>query len=191
MTCIVGLMHDGIVYMGADSMASNGYTRAIRKDKKVFKLKSTKGALAGFTTSFRMGQLLMYADNLIDDTVFVDHEYLVTHFIPSIQKLFEEGGFSKNTSGELSAGDFLLAYNNKLYTIFSDYQVAEDIENYASCGSGEPFALGSLYSTEGSVLSPEERIHKALQAASAHCPTVSAPYYIMNTKNNEVKEYNY
>ena len=58
MTCIVGMVDgQGTVYIGADSLAAGGYQKTIRKDAKVF----TNGiAVMGYTSSFRMGQLLRY-----------------------------------------------------------------------------------------------------------------------------------
>lgn len=167
MTCIVGLVDNGVVYMGADSLGSNGYTKTVRKDKKVFKLKDTDNALLGFTSSYRMGQLLMYASGLIDkrDEPNINHEYLVTEFIPNVIGLLEHGGYSRNNSGEKNGGCFLLAYKDKLYNIQSDYQVGESSLNYDACGSGEDHALGSLHSTEGLDFTPQERIIKALKAA--------------------------
>lgn len=58
MTAIAGLVHDGRVLIGADSGGVAGWTLNVRKDSKVF----TNGAyVMGFTTSFRMGQLLRWA----------------------------------------------------------------------------------------------------------------------------------
>lgn len=191
MTCIVGLIENGVTYIGGDSLGSNGWTKVKRKDKKVFKLKDTDNAIIGYTSSFRMGQLLMYATDLIDkrDEPNIDHEYIVSKFIPNVIRLFENGGYSRNKNGEKEGGVFLLGYNDKLYMIDSDFQVVESFDNYLACGSGEDFALGSLMTTEGSGLTPEERIRKALQAASKFSVGVESPYYIVNTENNEVVEY--
>lgn len=188
MTCVVGLTHNGITYIGADSLASNSYSKTIRKDKKVFKLKDTNNAILGFTSSYRMGQLLMYANGLIDprDEPDIDHEYLVTKFIPNVIYLFENGGFGKNNSGEKSGGTFLLGYKDKLFKIESDYQVSESYKNYDACGSGEEFALGSLHTTEGLGMNPVERIHMALQAASEFSVGVQPPFYILNTYNDNI-----
>ncbi|WP_299831610.1 hypothetical protein [uncultured Metabacillus sp.] len=191
MTCIVGLVYDGITYIGGDSLGSNGHSKVIRRDKKVFKLKDTPNAILGYTSSFRMGQLLMYATGLIDnrDEPNIDHEYLVTRFIPNVTSLFERGGYSRNNSGEKIGGEFLLGYTDKLYKISSDFQVGESFDNYSACGCGEDFALGSLHSTEGTNLTPEERILKALQAASQFSTGVAPPYYILNTNNDKVVEF--
>ncbi|WP_422661698.1 hypothetical protein ACK8P5_26615 (plasmid) [Paenibacillus sp. EC2-1] len=188
MTCIVGLVHDGVTYIGGDSLGSNGYSKTVRKDKKVFHLKDIGNAVMGYTSSFRMGQLLMYGTGLIDrrDANDVDHEYLVTKFVPKVINLFEHGGYSKNDSGRKSAGTFLLGYKDQLYKIDSDYQVGEALEGFDACGSGEDFALGSLYSTKDNE-DPVERIRLALQAAANFSVGVAGPFYIINTQDNEMK----
>ncbi|WP_405101701.1 hypothetical protein [Oceanobacillus sp. FSL H7-0719] len=193
MTCIVGLVENGVTYIGGDSLGSNGYSKTVRKDAKVFKLKDTNNAIVGYTSSFRMGQLLMYASNLIDkrDEPNIDHEYLVTKFVPNVIKLFEDGGYSKNNSGEKSGGSFLLGYKGNLYKIESDFQVGESIDSYDACGSGEEFALGSLKTTEGLGFSPEERVRLALQAASKFSTSVAPPHRIVNTDNDLITEYHY
>jgi len=191
LTCIVGLIYEGITYIGGDSLGSNSYTKTVRNDKKVFKLKDTPNAILGYTSSFRMGQLLMYATGLIDkrDEPNINHEYLVTKFVPNVINLFENGGYNRNHSGEKSGGVFLLGYKDKLYKIESDYQVGEGVLNFDSCGSGQEFALGSLHSTMNTELTPQERIHKALQAASEFSVGVQAPFYIINTSNDEVVKF--
>lgn len=190
MTCIVGIVHEGVTYIGGDSLGSDGYSKVIRKDKKVFKMKDTSKGIMGYTSSFRMGQLLMYAGGLIDsrDEPNINHEYLVTKFIPNVIRLFENCGYGKNTAGEKSGGEFLLGYGGSLYKIQEDYQVGESQFKYDACGCGEHFAMGSLYSTEGSSLTPTERIHIALKSAAEFSTGVSAPFYIVNTENNEIIE---
>lgn len=55
MTCVVGLVDKGTVYIGVDSAAVQGWTRRKSRVAKVFH----RGPfLIGYTTSFRMGQLL-------------------------------------------------------------------------------------------------------------------------------------
>lgn len=192
MTCIIGLVENGVVYIGADSLGSNGFTKTVRKDKKVFKLKDTNKALMGFTSSYRMGQLLMYSTGLIDsrDEPNIDHEYLVTKTIPAISKLFSNGGYETSKAGEKIGGVFLLGYDDKLYKIESDYQVGESTFSFDACGSGEFHALGSLHSTQDTDLTPQERIVKALRAAEAFGVGVQAPFYIMNTQDDTVETFN-
>lgn len=191
MTCIVGLVHEGVTYIGADSLGSNMFSKVTRNDKKVFKLKDTESAVLGYTTSYRMGQLLMYASGLIDkrDEPNINHEYLVTKFIPNVIRLFDDNGYGRNHSGEKSGGSFLLGYKDKLYCIEEDYQVGESMHEYHAVGCGEYFALGSLHSTKNMKLSPIDRILYALRASSEFSTGVQKPYYILNTANNNVLEF--
>lgn len=191
MTCIVGLIHDGVTYIGADSLGSNGWSKTVRSDKKVFQLKDINNGIVGFAGSYRMGQLLMYSTGLVDNRDDfqnkIDHEYLVTKFIPNVINLFENGGYSKNKSGEKIGGNFLFGYKDKLYQIESDFQIGESTDGYDAIGSGEMFALGSLYSTKD-MDDPIERIKLALDASSYHAVGVQKPYYIHNTKDNKIVE---
>jgi len=74
MTCIVGLVDDGAVYMGGDSAGVLGLSIEVRADEKVFYLNEKSSwrtrldprellkpvrhlVVMGFTSSFRMGQL--------------------------------------------------------------------------------------------------------------------------------------
>jgi len=38
MTCVVGIVKDGKVYIGADSLGSNGFTKEIRKESKCLRM---------------------------------------------------------------------------------------------------------------------------------------------------------
>ena len=54
------MTHKGKVYIGADSLGSNGFTQSIRKESKVFK---NGEFLIGCTSSFRMIDLLKWKFN--------------------------------------------------------------------------------------------------------------------------------
>ena len=193
MTCIVGLVHNGVTYIGADSLGSTPYTKAVRKDKKVFHLKNSDKVIIGAVHSFRMTQLLMFADNIIDERDIKDdlinYEYMVTKFIPNVIDLFEKNGFSRIDQNEKVGGRFLVGYKDRLFDIDTDFQVGENLCGYSALGSGSDFAMGSLYSTEGMIDDPITRIHMALQAATQFAVGVEPPFHILNTKNNEVITY--
>jgi ATP-dependent protease HslVU (ClpYQ) peptidase subunit len=192
MTCIVGLIDGETTYLGADSCASGGWREQILLQKKIFKLNDTPNAILGFSGSIRDLNLLQYAEDLIDkrDEPNINHKYIVTKFIPNVMKLFINNSRNQNDKGisEIESY-FLLGYKNKLWLIESNYSVFETKDNYQAIGSGTNYALGSLHTTNGTALTPIERIHKALQAASKFSVGVSAPYYIINTENDEVIEF--
>lgn len=59
MTCIVGLKHKDKVYIGGDSLGANtAFQKTVRADEKVFQ---KDDMIFGFTSSFRMGQILRYS----------------------------------------------------------------------------------------------------------------------------------
>ena len=178
MTCIVGIKHNGKVYIGGDSQGSTYHSKVIRADQKVF---VRDDMIFGFTSSYRMGQILRYSfvipKRLHEDND--DMKYLVDKFIPALIKCYDEGGYLTKVQNASVGGTFLLGYKNKLYKIENDFQVGESVDDYDACGSGEDFALGSLFSTK-TITDPEERIKLAIDAASSYSPGVGGSTYILN-----------
>lgn len=179
MTCIVGLIdkENNVVNIAGDSAGVSGYSLSVRADEKVFK----KGDFVfGFTTSFRMGQILRY--NLQIPKYYPDidiFEYMVKDVIQSIRNVFNSCGYMKVDSNVDSGGTFLVGFKGKLFTIYSDFQVAENIDNYAAVGCGADLALGSLYSTKDNK-DIDYRISKALEAASYHSAGVCFPIHVVS-----------
>lgn len=191
MTCIVGLEHEGDVYIGGDSAGVESWSLAIcgRADEKVFLTESEDMAM-GFCGSFRIGQLLRYA--LIPPPQKVgqdDMAYMVTDFIDAVRTMQKDKGSMKkeNELEEHDAG-FLVGYNGKLYAIESDFQVGRPIENYASVGCGAQIALGALYATRECGMQPEDRIRLALAAAVEYSAGVRPPFHIVKLPKPVVEE---
>ena len=179
MTCIVGIVKKEKVYIGGDSAGVDGYSISYRKDPKVFK----RGEfIFGFTSSFRMGQLLMFGKELNirkqksnEDT----YEYMVKVFTKGVRKLFKRGGYMKEKDGGEEGGIFLVGYNGRLFSIFEDFQVGENIDGFDSVGCGGKLALGSLFTTSKLNLKPKERVKMALNAAEKFSGGVSSPFNIV------------
>lgn len=180
MTCIVGIIdNDGTIYMGGDSAGCAGNHIVLRKDPKVF---MRDPFIFGFTSSFRMGQLLM-CDNRFkireqkkDEE---DYSYMVDAFIPAIIDLFDKGGYLNKHDNEISGGTFLVGYKSRLYEIESDFQVGESLKNYSSVGCGRDIAIGNLFASEKMNISSGERVLLALEAASEFSSWVSPPFNII------------
>lgn len=182
MTCIVGLEHEGSVYIGGDSAGVEAWSLEIctRADEKVF-INETGEFIMGFAGSFRIGQLLRYALVPPDQPSKKDDmAYMVTDFIDAVRAMQRDKGTMKKEN-ELEEHDaaFLVGYNGKLYVIESDFQVGRPIEDYAAVGCGAQIALGAMYATRGSQLTPEERITLALQAATEYSAGVRPPFHIL------------
>ena len=197
MTCIVGFTDkkNNVTWIGADSLGSNGYTQDVESNPKVFRNKTLKNVIMGSTSTFRHIDLLKYNKTLFPEIdkykissgeTVVNHEYMVTTFIPNIIKLFDEG-VKESDKG----GNFLVGIDGNLYEIQQDFSVLEPLNGYCAVGCGEVAAEGSLYATtkffpDLNSFSPEQHILCALEAAEKNCVGVHRPFVIMNTKNDEV-----
>lgn len=178
MTCIVGLEQDGKVYIGGDSAAVGGQDIYASRTPKVFQ---NGRYLIGYTTSFRMGQLLQFSLGRITVKKKDPFAHLVTEFIPHLRTLFENGGYSRITNNKEAGGSFLLGYKGKVYSIQSDFQVNSCIDGMMACGCGEDYALGSMYSTQR-IKDPEKRLIMALSAAAHYSTGVCEPFLVMKGK---------
>lgn len=181
MTCIVGLVHNGDVYIGGDSAGVAGLSITIRSDEKVF---GNGPFIMGFTTSFRMGQLLRYKLSPPAQTVHQgDMEYMVTSFIDACRTCFSQNGFGDKDASV--GGNFLVGYHGKLYNIEGDYQVGVPKAPFDAVGCGSDLALGAMFATEG--LPPEKRINAALAAASTFSAGVAPPFTILRLEGDHKK----
>src|SRR5262245_4531749 len=106
MTCVVGLVEGGDVWIGADSAAydSDSMNLTVRKDPKVFALGNA--FLVGFCDSFRQGQAIRYhfAPPKHLRRVSVD-QYMNTSFIDALRKVLQDRGImAKKDNVEETAG---------------------------------------------------------------------------------------
>lgn len=175
MTCIVGLVQGGHVYIGGDSAGVGGLDLTVRSDEKVFR---NGECLFGFTTSFRMGQILRYSLSIPSRREEQDDfKYLATTFIDAVRSALKDGGFAQKKDDAEQGGNFLLGYRGNLYQVYSDYQVAKSVDGFEACGCGYQIANGSLYSTKGR--KPRERILLALRAAERFSAGVRGPFKVL------------
>lgn len=180
MTCIVGLVDKGRVFIGGDSAAVDGsrMTMAIRIDRKVFR---NGDFVMGFTSSFRMGQLLAFAMSppkpREGDDLFA---FMVRDFVGAARQSLKDGGYATNNNGREAGGEFLVGFRGRLFRVFDDFQVAESTKGYDACGCGDLIALGSLFSTPN-IIDPKERLGEALAAAETFSAAVRAPFFFEAT----------
>lgn len=177
MTCIVGLERNGKVYIGGDSAGVAGLSITVRADEKVFK---NGPMIFGFTSSFRMGQILRFQLSIpAQEADKSDYEYMCTNFIDAVMICMESHGFLKNDKGEKSGGTFLVGYKGRLYSVHSDFQVGRSIERYDSVGCGSDLALGAVHALiEKRGLKPEFIVEQGLLAAEKFSGGVARPFII-------------
>ena len=183
MTCIVGLATKHGVYIGGDSAGIAGLSLNHRADEKVF---INGGFVFGFTSSFRMGQVLRYA---FKPPVITKGQslpqFMATTFVDAVRESFKAHGFLKNINGEESGGTFIVGYKNKLFTIENDFQVAEQRLPYHAVGCGDQVALGALFtavkdnnSYQSNPTAARNTVVIALKAAECFNAGVRAPFIV-------------
>ena len=184
MTCIVGLVHEGVVYIGGDSAGVDGMSLTVRADEKVFQ---NGEFLMGFTTSFRMGQLLRYSlkppRRHPDDDI---NQFMVVTFTNAVRECLKAGGYASKEDEVESGGTFLVGYAGRLFTVDSDYQVGIPEDGYAAVGSGQDIARGSLFATQGQD-DPRERVLTALRAAERFNAGVRGPFHVLSDAEPELR----
>ena len=175
MTCIIGLVSKGKVYMGGDSAGASGWTVRPVQSPKVFKVGPF---IIGYTTSFRMGEILQYHLSVQAQDGKSDHEYMVQQFAEAVRVALKEHGFAKVENNVEGGGTFLVGYHGHLYSVGDDFQMTEHSDGYDACGCGKSFALGAMKAL--GELEPKARIRQALKIAAYFSGGVLPPFHILS-----------
>lgn len=175
MTAIAAVAHKGDVWMGGDSCGSDGWRSAVRADEKVFLVGPM---VMGFTSSFRMGQLLRYSLTVPEQPAgSTDAQFMSTAFVDAVRKCLKDGGFARKENETETGGDFLVGYRGVIYHVQSDYSVSVTLDQEGAVGSGYLVCLGALFANRGRP--PKERIRQVLAAAAHHAVGVRPPFTIL------------
>ena len=193
MTCVIGYSDkkNDCVWMGCDSLGSNGYSQQIESSPKIFHNETIKDVIMGGTTSFRHLDLLRYSECIFNEidaykNIEIDHKYMVQKFIPKVFDLFKNGMFDCSDTNK--GANFIVGANSssaKLFEIQNDFSVLEPKDGFCAVGSGEYMAYGSLYTTKDYDIPVKDKILIALEAAESFSCGVKRPFRIINTKNSE------
>lgn len=176
MTCIVAIEHDGKVYMGGDSASVGGWDLSIITHPKVFRVDDF---LIGYTSSFRMGQLLEYNLDVPKNCDGDDEtKYMITKFIPAVRECLKMGGYAKVDNNQEEGGSFLVGYRGKVYLVADDFQMTHHAHKFDAVGCGESYAKGALAAME--INDPKKAILKALKIAGDFSAGVRGPYYVQS-----------
>lgn len=156
MTCIIAFTNGEQSFIAGDKLGSNGFTKSIQTEPKVFEkkfikiaddgLNRTESVLAmGYTSSFRMGQLLTYNLNLPDQKANQTFaQYLVLEVIPLIRKLFKEEWGARDTTQDIGGGQFIILHDHVIYEVQGDFSVLQPKTQITSVGSGTYHAIASM-----------------------------------------------
>jgi ATP-dependent protease HslVU (ClpYQ) peptidase subunit len=175
MTIVIGLIDNGIVYMGSDRAMSDEYSISSPITPKI---KKNGQFLIGYASSRGSGQVAHYIDfpNVLKKDV---DKYMRTDFILTLKKAIEPFGIDISDVDK-AAADFLVGVHGRLFNISTnDWQVNE-YDKYIAIGSGSQFATGSL-DTSYTWKDPNKKITKALESAIKNSPQCIYPIDILHS----------
>lgn len=179
MSCIVGIAHQGRVYLAGDSAHANDEFQIVTSPiPKVFRV----GEFAiGCTGSVRVSQLLGYTfkphtiPNDFDLTL-----YMVDVFVMMLKECLRADGQKEDNL--LADSCLMVGVRERLFVIYNDFQLEEVYIGYNAIGSAANVALGSLHSTRYLIDDdPQLRLQKALEAATEHNASIRPPFVYVFT----------
>ena len=191
MSVIVGIVHEGVVYIGSDSQVTKGGTKKNylhANNRKVWHPDGRDHLLMGSAGLLKGINVVKSINGLIDQATLsegtLNYNYVVKNVSKKIMDHMEEVKLieSKDYNPKM-LNEFLFANKDELFMIGTDGSVLQ-IDDFTAIGSGAIEAIGSLLSTEKE--EPRTRIIKAIEAAIQNDIYVGYPIVIMSTKDQHV-----
>jgi hypothetical protein len=177
MTCIVGVVENGRVFIGGDSGAFVGWSANIRTDSKVFE---SAGFIYGVCGTPRVNQILRY---VFEPPAYVGGDpmaYMVCQFVPKLREVMARE-LSDAAKSELPNSSFLVGFAGRLFEVWGDFQIAEAAEGFSSVGCARDTALGALF-VASKCFGARVSIGAALEAAAALNAGVRSPFVILESE---------
>lgn len=191
MSVIVGIINEGVVYIGSDSQMTKGGTKKNHlhpNNRKVWHPDGRDHLLMGSAGLLKGINVITSINGLIDQATLsentLNYNYVVKNVAKKIMDHMEDVKLieSKDYNPKM-LNEFLFANKHELFMIGTDGSVLQ-IDDFTAIGSGAIEAIGSLLSTESE--EPRTRIIKAIEAAIQNDLYVGYPIVIMNTKDLNV-----
>jgi hypothetical protein len=176
MTCIVGIVHHGKVYLGADSaLTSETCQVSISEEPKVFAIGEF---VFGCSGSSRVSQLLHYAFTPppIEGDLM---RYMVVDFVKALKACLKDDG--QKDDNLLDGSGLLVGVRGRLFCVYADFQMEETPSGCNAIGGASDIAMGALYATRDDY-EPHERLCIALEAAQEYNVTVRPPFVYVQTE---------
>jgi ATP-dependent protease HslVU (ClpYQ) peptidase subunit len=174
-TCIAGLVHAGVAWIGGDSRVSIGPIGIQDAQPKVWRQDGFVFAECG---DVRATQVLRHCARFEPPPARGLVKYMVSTFAETVRKTLSERGVDRDGR---EAPDFalLVAARGELFYVGEDCAVCHLADGLFACGSGGSVALGSLATSYGS---PRRRLTTALEVSERYCEGVRRPWTILNTR---------
>jgi ATP-dependent protease HslVU (ClpYQ) peptidase subunit len=180
MSCVVAVARGDVIWMGADSAASDGEDIVVLQNPKVF---INGPLLIGAVGSLRMTQLLQHRLEVPKPDWGSDKHimrYMTVDLVDAIRKAFGAGGYTVTQEDPASGGIFLAGIQGRIFRFENDLQVFERKGGYEAVGCGSPYALGALATLP--VMHAKEKVRMALAVSASFAAHVRPPYLIMSSE---------
>ena len=169
MTCIIGLVDNGHVYMGCDSRLNRGWM--VAETRTSGKLVSVGEMLIGVAGATRGQNLIAHHFTAPERGVGEsDDGYIEGTITAALQQLMERHDY------DFAESELLIGYRGHLYRIGCDYGCSEPAEGVAGIGAGGSYAVGAVLAFLKAKWQPERAIMDALEIAGQSANGVAAPY---------------
>ena len=184
MTCIVGLVHEGTVYVGGDSQGTYGGTVVVPMDRG--KVSRRGEFLLGSCGSGRVAALLRHAfeppklaaGKDLDAYMAGDFASAMYELLSAHHALAKESETSRDCMGE--GGAVLVGARGRLFLLDSYFCPSPVADTYFAIGSGGDVALGVLYAlAEDDRYKPHTKVERAIQAAIKHVDGCGGPVTVL------------
>lgn len=185
MTCIVGIVDPkGIGHIASDSAGSNYHTTNAYTNRKIFR---KADLLIGYTSSYRMGQLLEHQLDVPQRKVGQSLDaWLYIDFVNAVRKLLKDNGYMRVDSNNESIGTFMIITEGRLFVMQDDLAVLESKEQFDSVGSGANHATAALYTLmHHSSLTPRKMLTEAVNVAARYVTTVGGDVDYLKAKQGD------
>ena len=172
MTTIVGVVKNGHVIMGADSLVTAGNSKYIHP--QMLKIINNNGYLVGGAGDASACDILMYMwvppmPNANQRKNI--YKFMITDVVPSMKEALEENGYKIDKDDKESGFEMLIALDGELFNISDDFSVLMDETGIYGVGSGSPWAIAAL--------DAGATVEKALEIAEKRSPYTSGPFQII------------
>lgn len=170
--------------MGSDSFCGNGTYAMTVARPKIFKRFLSDGdmmdgdcVLLGSSGDFRGDAILRTM--ILPDYKHSDYpEEWMFKLVEVMRVEFMKRGYAcKENEQESHDLQVLVGVKGRIFSVWQDYDVVENKEDYMAIGSGIYVALGSLHATVDHPC-PGARVEMALEAAAAHNAYVRPPFHV-------------
>jgi len=145
MTLIIGidlqLGKDKYLYLAGDKCGSDGFSKDNYIKPKIFK---RDDYAFGYTSSFRMGQLLEHSNISKDLPSWKEEENVYTSFVDWAKTSMKNGGYLQENNGVASGGNFIFFNGKSLYEVQSDFSILVPNDGLLAVGQGEYHAKGIM-----------------------------------------------